>query len=218
MILMVDYCTPTGRDLNSVEGQRVITDLVTKLVDDLADVGWVDRIDAGNPRGAPVYLVGPDRHRLWYAVETTLKGWPLRSITALLRAADRHRPDTFHVIGFEPEVDRDVPEELMLEVLASMSRALWEVPTPPLRAVTLNVTRAEVRGRFMYAEPPNEDEAELVSLCETYPVADSAGIRPQFGVEFSPVYVPVDQDRTLNVGEQWFYLRHEPDEAGASEH
>lgn len=209
IIVLVDYCTPAGRDLSAVEGRRVVSDLVTELGNDMGDLGWADCIDLGSPRGATVHLVGPDRHRLWDAVESALNGWPLRAITALLRSAERGEPDTFHQIGFEPEVDRDLPEKLVLEVLASMSRAMWEVPTPPLRAVALDITRSGVRGRFLYAEPPTEDEIELVSLCETYFIAD---FPLQFGVAFDVVFLPIHQQRTLRRGERWIYLRREPDD------
>lgn len=208
IIVMVDYCTPRGRDVNADEGRRLVNDLVTGLGDVMGPLGRVDCIDAGSPRGATVYLVGPDRHRLWQTVEATLNGWPLRTITALLRSADRREPDTFHQIGFEPEVDRDLPEKLVCEVLASMSRAMWEVPTPPLRGVALEIRRTGVRGRFLYAQPPTEVEAELVSLCETYFIAD---FPPQFGVAFDAVHQPVHQQRTLHPGEQWVYLRCEAD-------
>lgn len=94
------------------------------------------------------------------------------------------------------------------QVLASMSRAMWEVPTPPLRGVALDIRRTGVRGRFLYAQPPTEVEAELVSLCETYFIAD---FPPQFGVAFDAVHQPVDQERTFYPGEQWVYLRCEAD-------
>jgi hypothetical protein len=209
LILMIDYNAPTGQPLSTDRGQRLVTESAEQLNHDLQDLGWVDSVD-GNTRGATIYLVGPDRFQLWNAIEGTVSQWPLRPMTALLRAADRRLPDTLHHIGFATEVVNDLPADLMSEVLTAMPRAMWEIPTPQLRAVSFSIRRTGVTGRFIYAEPPGSDEKELVSLFETHLYADF-GDRPQFQVEFEAVHLPAGQDMTLRHGEQWFYLRNELD-------
>lgn len=95
------------------------------------------------------------------------------------------------------------------EVLLHLARALWEIPTPELRFITLTVGEQRVDGRFGYDAPVDDDVRELVSLAETYLYADFAS-PPGVLVTFRPEHVPQDEPRELRDGEEWCYLRHEP--------
>jgi hypothetical protein len=99
----------------------------------------------------------------------------------------------------------DLP--LRLRVLLSAGRALWEVPTPALRAVAVAWDEQWLRPRFVYDSEPTETERELVSLFGTCHVADFASHRVDERIDVLPCPHPVD----LNPGEEWLYLRYEPE-------
>ena len=96
---------------------------------------------------------------------------------------------------------------LRLEVLLSAQRALWEVPTPALRAVAVAWDERWLRPRFVYDAPPSESEQELVSLFGTYLAADFVAHMVDERYEVLPWPQPLN----LRPGEDWVYLRYEPD-------
>lgn len=91
------------------------------------------------------------------------------------------------------------------EVLLSAARALWEVPTPGLRAVAVGWDEQWLRPRFIYGEEPSDEERELVSLFGTFLVADFS----EHNVEERVDVVPSSGRLDLLDGEAWVYLRHE---------
>lgn len=90
-------------------------------------------------------------------------------------------------------------------MLLSAARALWEVPTPRLRAVAVAWDGERLRPRFIYESEPSEEERELVSLFGTYLVADF----PHHSADERVEVVPSSERRELLDGEAWVYLRHE---------
>ena len=106
-----------------------------------------------------------------------------------------------------------IDHEFRISALLSMHRALWEMVTPDLRAVTIRVGDDLVRGRMIYEHDPDEDERELVSLVETYVIAD---FLPEVEVVVVPDVVrpPVRVD--LLPGEEWIYRRYEPEPSGGA--
>lgn len=92
-----------------------------------------------------------------------------------------------------------------------MQRALWEQVTPNLRGVAVALRnegdRQHVTARFLYEARAGETERECASLAETHCIAD---MTPDVAVQFSVVEHAA---RDLLPGEEWVYLRHEPDEA-----
>lgn len=91
------------------------------------------------------------------------------------------------------------------DVLLSAARALWEVPTPGLRAVAVGWDEQWVRPRFIYEDEPSDEERELVSLFGTHLVADFSNHKVEERVEV----VPSSARLELLDGEAWVYLRHE---------
>lgn len=63
-----------------------------------------------------------------------------------------------------------------------------------------------LRPRFVYVVPPSENEQELVSLFGTYLVADFVSHK----VDERKEVLSCPQPLTLGPGEDWAYLRHEP--------
>lgn len=57
-------------------------------------------------------------------------------------------------------------------MLLSLQRALWEVVTPALRGVTVRFDDSRITARFLFAEEPNAQDREDVSLAETFTIAD----------------------------------------------
>lgn len=96
---------------------------------------------------------------------------------------------------------------LRVRVLLSAQRALWKVPTPALRAVAVAWDGQWLRPRFVYDAPPSENEQELVNLFGTEHVADFVSHMVDERHEVLPWPQPLD----LGTGEEWVYLRHEPD-------
>lgn len=96
-----------------------------------------------------------------------------------------------------------------LRVLLNLSRALWEIPTPELRFITVKIDGGDVSARFGYDVPIDELVQELVSLAETELYADFAST-PGVSITFRPEHVPQSEPRELRDGEEWYYLRYEP--------
>lgn len=95
-----------------------------------------------------------------------------------------------------------------LQVLISLPRALWSIPTPELRFIALKIEGARVSCRFGYDAPIDDDIFDLVSSAETYLYADYAST-PGVSVTFTAEHVPQSQKRSLRDGEEWHYLRYE---------
>ena len=93
------------------------------------------------------------------------------------------------------------------EVLLSVGRTLWGIPTPELRTVAVSWQGSDIMLRFIYDKPVEYFERELASLCGTYTVADF----PTATVAEQAVHIAVPQALVLAEGEQWVYLRYEPD-------
>lgn len=64
------------------------------------------------------------------------------------------------------------PISFRIRVLLSFQRALWDTATPALRGVAVRTTEPVIEPQFLYEHEPTEDEIELVSLVETYVIAD----------------------------------------------
>lgn len=94
-------------------------------------------------------------------------------------------------------------------MLLSMMRALWEQVTADLRGVAVShqgsSERGTVEARFLYEGNVGEVQAERVSLAETYCIAD---FPPSVSVGFQAV---PNATRDLLPGEQWVFLRWEPE-------
>lgn len=95
-----------------------------------------------------------------------------------------------------------------VSLLLSMQRALWEQVTPNLRGVAVVLrshgTSQRAEARFLYEGVVGDTERECTSLAETHCIADMAA---DVSVAFSVVeQASVD----LLPGEEWVYLRHEP--------
>ena len=131
----------------------------------------------------------------------------------------RNAPDQFDP-EIPPDPENPPPPEVELEihdrpfrdqVMLSVRRHLSldeELLTAALRGVSVNPRGPNVEGRFIYASPTGYDEWENVNQYETYLSADF-----QHPVTFSFIveYRPPQQFRTLLPGEEWAYLRREPD-------
>lgn len=92
------------------------------------------------------------------------------------------------------------------DAILSMNRALWDVVTPNLRTVAMQVVGMKVSARFVYDTPITEEILELVDEADTQALADLPdGSRTDFTAEFLPPHLP----RDLHDGETWLYLRHE---------
>ncbi len=91
------------------------------------------------------------------------------------------------------------------EVLLAAGRALWEVPTPQLRAVAVAWDDRCLYPRFVYDGSPSDEERELVSVFGTYLVADFTTL----SVDESAEAVPYPSPLELRSGEVWVYPRYE---------
>lgn len=96
------------------------------------------------------------------------------------------------------------------EVLLSMNRSLWEQVTADLRGVAVshrgNPEHGSIEARFLYEAEVGEVQTECVSLAETHCIAD---FPPGVSVAFRTV---PNASRDLLPGEQWVYLRWEPED------
>ena len=200
-----------GRPIGPRDGREMLTGLAGRLggLVNGSAVGEVDWVELGDTGGA-IRFSGPDGRRLWEAIEPTASDCPLRPGWVLIRSGDRSVPDEVFALDLPVEIVDDVPEQLLFEVIVSMVRAFWEVPTAELRGVAVRINRADVAGRFMYEHPPGEVEEELVDLCEFYLSTDFPS---GYGIDFVAEQVPVERDLELRPGERWFYLRHEERES-----
>jgi hypothetical protein len=94
-----------------------------------------------------------------------------------------------------------------------MQRALWEIPTDDLRGVAVGGDDdSAIVARFFYDGPVTDLHSELVSLAETYLIADYAEPLPT--TRFEAVTHP--SPAALDLGEltAWVYLRWEPSSWG----
>jgi hypothetical protein len=98
----------------------------------------------------------------------------------------------------------DLP--LRVQVSLSLGRALWGVPTPALRAVTVSWDEKWLKPRFVYDQPPSEIERDLVSASATELVADFTAHK----VDESWEVIPWPEPLHLQPGEAWAFLRYEP--------
>jgi hypothetical protein len=99
-------------------------------------------------------------------------------------------------------VDRDFRRSVFL----SMQRALWDMVTPDLRVVAVQIEGKTIRVRFGYARPVTDFLRELVSEVETEVVAD---FLTDVTTEFSAEFVPVGTSRVFPGDWWWAYLRRE---------
>jgi hypothetical protein len=99
--------------------------------------------------------------------------------------------------------------ELRVAMLLSLQRALWEQVTPDLRGVAASCIGSEDEGaitaRFLYEGDVSVVERECTSLAETYCIAD---FPPSVKVQFQAV---PHASRDLQPGEEWIYMRWEPE-------
>jgi len=98
-------------------------------------------------------------------------------------------------------------EDFGRAVLLSFQRALWNLVTPGLRAVAVTPDYPRITARFVY-ETVTEDAREVASEAEAYVAAD---FQSPVTVDFLAVAIDPSRPRDLDVGEQWVYLRREPD-------
>jgi hypothetical protein len=87
-----------------------------------------------------------------------------------------------------------------------MIRALWEAPTPGLRAVAIGVRSGKIAADFLYDGPIDDEVREIVSTAEAYLIAD---MPPTLPVQFQAVMCPTPFPRNLPGDLEWFYLRKE---------
>jgi len=98
-----------------------------------------------------------------------------------------------------------VPRE---EALLSMLRALWQIPTPELRGVVIGEREGAVAADFLYDGEVTDDQRELVSLAETYFIAD---FLPEVVVRFRAIATRAPEPLDMQGLDWWVYLRWEPD-------
>lgn len=93
--------------------------------------------------------------------------------------------------------------------MLSMLRALWEQVTGDLRGVAVayqgSADKGSIEARFLYAGAVGDVQSECVSLAETYCIAD---FPPDVSVSFRAI---ANADRELQSGEEWVFLRWEPE-------
>lgn len=93
------------------------------------------------------------------------------------------------------------------EVLLSFQRALWDMVTPSLRAVTVRLAYPLIHARFI-CETVGEEERLMAAEVEAYVVADFV---PPVDVRFVAVAAPAGSARELAPDEEWVYRRFEED-------
>lgn len=93
-----------------------------------------------------------------------------------------------------------------VSVLLSLQGAMWDLVAPGLRGVAVKVSENTIRARCIFEAAPDEGDIEDVSLMETYVVADFSD---DVFVEFTSDFVPPGEQRLLQPGEEWVYLRKE---------
>lgn len=98
--------------------------------------------------------------------------------------------------------------DFRVQVLLSVSRALWDLVTPGLRAVTVAAREPSIRIRFIFEDEPTDDDREDASLAETYVIAD---FDDSVSVSATCSWLPAGVPRDLEAGEEWVYRRKEPD-------
>jgi hypothetical protein len=125
------------------------------------------------------------------------------AVTQRRQAADRRRLSRL-VRG----VDTRAVTDMRTDVILSMNRALWEQVTSDLRGVAVahrgSADHGSIEARFLYESQVGDVPAECVSMAETYCIAD---LPPGVSVTFRAV---ADASRELLPGEQWVFLRWEP--------
>lgn len=93
--------------------------------------------------------------------------------------------------------------------MLSMMRALWEQVTGDLRGVAVSyegsMDQGSIAARFLYEGDVGHVQAECASLAETYCIAD---FPPEVSVRFRAI---PNANRDLLPGEQWVFLRWEPE-------
>lgn len=97
------------------------------------------------------------------------------------------------------------PAAFRTEVLLSFQRALWDMVTPPLRAVSVRRAYPLIEARFLY-EVADDEGRSIAAEVEAYVVADFA---PPVDVRFTAVGLPANLPRQLERDEEWVYLRRE---------
>lgn len=97
--------------------------------------------------------------------------------------------------------------DFRVQALLSIQRALWDMVTPSLRGIAIHLSYPEAHCRFIYDHVIGVEEAEIVSEVETYFNAD---FDQDVHTVFIADYVPSSSDRYLCTGEEWVYLRREP--------
>lgn len=106
-------------------------------------------------------------------------------------------------------VDNRAVADMRTEVILSLNRALWDQVTGDLRGVAVaqrgSADRGSIEARFLYESQVGDVQAECVSMAETHCIAD---FPPEVSVVFRPV---ANAARELLPGEQWVFLRWEPD-------
>lgn len=94
-------------------------------------------------------------------------------------------------------------------MLLSVMGALWEQVTGDLRGVAIScqgsTEEGTIEARFLYEGEVGEVQAECASLAETHCIAD---FPPEVSVRFHAI---PNASRDLLPGEQWVFLRWEPE-------
>ena len=88
---------------------------------------------------------------------------------------------------------------------------MWETVTSDLRGVAIALSegdRATFSVRFLYSGDVGEFQEDLVSLVETYLIADFSEVPRDLTTVFAAV---PNASRELREHEEWFFLRWEPD-------
>lgn len=93
------------------------------------------------------------------------------------------------------------------DVLLFVQRALWQIPTPDLRGVSVGVRESAIRADFHYDGPVSDLHRDLVSEAETELIAD---LPPEVTVRFQAVSTPRPEPLSLDGLSDWVFLRWEP--------
>lgn len=96
--------------------------------------------------------------------------------------------------------------DLRIETLISLNRALWDLVTPDLRGVAFSVRPGKVEVRMLFAGQLGPEELEIISEVETYLAAD---FPPEVEVRVRGASVVPPNQRDLEPGEEWVFLRRE---------